>query len=401
VLTEDQLQVAEPAAAVGVGRRVLLVAHALPPHLGGIEVIVEQEAEALSRFGADVTVLTSSWGSTKGPPASATAASWAAWERRTVPALNLLEDRFGVPFPLFGPSLLTAAVRAVQRVDVVHVHDVFYLSSLAAALAARAWHKPLVLSQHVDLIPHSSRLVVAAQKAVFRTYGRLLFSQASRLFVVNDRVADFVAAAGAHAERIEFLPTGVDTAAFRPPHDGEAVRIRRDLGLPEDRVLVLFAGRFVPKKNFGLLAACAHPDYDLVFVGGDRRPTETAANGGRRHFLGSVPREQMGEMYRAVDVFCLPSCGEGFPLTVQEAMASGLPVVTSDDDAYRRYALPPSTIAFVAPRQADLTAALLRLARDRTTMDSMGRNAGAYAREHFSWDKHARRLLEVYREVQG
>jgi D-inositol-3-phosphate glycosyltransferase len=324
----------------------------------------------------------------------------ADWTRTSVPALNLLEERFGVPFPLFSPTLALAAVRAVRGADVVHIHDVFYLSSLAAGLAARALRRPLVLSQHVDMIPHSSRLVEAAQRAVFRTYGRLLFSQSSRVFVVNDRVAAFVAAGGAAPTRIEFLPTGVDVATFRPPVEGEARQIRAELGLPEDRVLVLFAGRFVPKKNFPLLAACAHADYDLVFAGGDRRATEVADNGGRRYFLGNVPRDRMGGLYRAVDIFCLPSRGEGFPLTVQEAMASGLPVITTDDDAYRRYALPPDTIVFVPARQAELTDALLQLTHDASRRGAIGSNARAYAREKFSWDGHAERLLEVYREVQ-
>lgn len=376
----------------GAPLRVLLVAHALPPHLGGVEVVVEEEADALSRLGLDVTVVTSSWGQLGRHPVS--------WTKLTVPALNLLEDRFGVPFPLFGPSLITTILRAVRRSHVVHIHDVSYLSSLVAGVTALLLRRPVVLTQHVDMIPHPSRLVQATQQAVFHTYGHLLFSRSSRVLVLNGRVHDFVARGGAAPGQIEFLPNGVDVEAFRPAIGGEAERLRSGLGLPPDRVLVLFAGRPVPKKGFNLLADCASSEYDLVFVGGERRSMEIRPNGGRLHFLGIVPRAKMPEIYRAADVFCLPSQGEGFPLTVQEAMASGLPVITTDDEAYRRYELPANAICFVRPEQADTSHALRQLARDAVLRAEIGRHAREYSSSHFSWEVHARRLAEVYQEVR-
>jgi glycosyltransferase involved in cell wall biosynthesis len=372
---------------------VLLVSHALPPHLGGIEIVVEEEADALSRLGLDVSVVSSSWGQSRDPQTG--------WNKQIVPALNLLEGRFGVPFPIFGPSLVSTLVPAVRRADVVHIHDVFYLSSFVAGVAAAVLRKPLVLTQHVAMIPHTSRLVEEAQRTVFRTYGRFLFSTSSRVLVLNDRVQDFVAGGGAAPDRIEFLPNGVDLEAFRPAIESETERLRVGLGLPPDRVLVLFAGRPVPKKGFDIFMDCASPEYDLVFVGGERRPMEVTGNGGRLHFLGSVPRSQMPEIYRAVDVFCLPSSGEGFPLTVQEAMASGLPVVTTDDEAYRRYELPPEAICFVPREAVAMSQVLSRLAKSPAARIEMGRRARDYVLAHFSWETHARRLTQVYQEAQS
>jgi len=378
----------------GKGPRVLLVSHALPPHLGGIEIVVEEEADALSALGFDVSVVSSSWGQSDDDHQE-------RWSKKTVPALNLLESRFGVPFPIFGPSLLSAVVPAVRRAEVVHIHDVFYLSSLAAGVAAVLFRKPLVLTQHVDMVPHPSRLVGAAQRAVFRTYGRFLFSMSARVVVLNDRVQEFVTRGGAAPDRIQFLPNGVDVDAFRPAIDLETERLREGLGLPRDRVLVLFAGRPVPKKGFDIFLDCASPDYDLVFVGGDRRPMEVTPNGGRLYSLGSVPRVQMQDIYRAVDVFCLPSEGEGFPLTVQEAMASGLPVVTTADEAYRRYEVPSDAVCFVRREPVEMSQTLHQLAGDRALRVEIGRRAREYVVSHFSWEIHAQRLAQVYREAQS
>ncbi len=377
----------------GAPMRVLLVSHALPPHLGGIEIVVEEEAEALSRLGLEITVVTSSWCQPGEVPTR--------WTKRTVPALNLLEKRFGVPFPLFGPSLLTTMFRAVRRADVVHIHDVFYLSSFAAGVTALFLGKPVVLTQHVDLVPHPSRLVEGVQRTVFLSYGRLLFSRSSRVLVLNDRVRDFVAARGATPEKIEFLPNGVDVEAFRPATGGEGARLRVGLGLPQNRILVLFVGRPVAKKGFDILAECASPDYDLVFVGGESRPVEIGRAGGRIYYLGTVPRVKMQEIYRAVDVFCLPSQGEGFPLTVQEAMASGLPVVTTDDEAYRPYEVPSDAICFVSPNQTELGRELRQLSDDAALRAELGCRAREYACSQFSWDVHATRLERLYQQVRA
>ena len=292
------------------------------------------------------------------------------------------------------------ACSAGSHANVVPIHDVFYLSSLVTGVTAPILGRPVVLTQHVDLIRHPSRVVEAAQRTVFRTYGRFLFSISARILVLNDRVQEFVAEGGAASERIEFLQNGVDVEAYRPALKGEAAQQRIALGLPLDRVLVLFAGRPVPKKGFDLLADCAGPEFDLVFVGGEQRPMEIGRNGGRSYFLGSVPRVRMREIYRAADVFCLPSLGEGFPLTVQEAMASGLPVITTDDEAYRRYQVPPEAICFVRRDQVELEGALNRLAHDAALRVQIGQRAREYVLSHFSWETHAQRLVQIYREVQ-
>ncbi|HYF71638.1 MAG TPA: glycosyltransferase, partial [Nocardioides sp.] len=115
-----------PASA----RRVLHVAHQVLPHVGGLEAVVAAETRGLAARGWRVAVV-----------GSAGTAPGAAPGRRTedgvdvvrVRAWNGLEERFGVPFPLFSPRLLPALAREVRRADVVHVHDVLYVSSWVAA----------------------------------------------------------------------------------------------------------------------------------------------------------------------------------------------------------------------------------------------------------------------------
>ncbi|MFF9979157.1 glycosyltransferase family 4 protein [Streptomyces erythrochromogenes] len=369
--------------------RVLLVSHYYPPHLGGIENVVRNEALHLARHGAEVTVLTS------GDHAGIHHEDGVRVVR--VAASNAVERRSGVPFPLFSPALLPTALRWARRADVVHVHDCLYASSWAAGLAAALTRTPTVVTQHVGMVAHPSALVRAVQRAVYAVAGRPQLRRARRVLTVNAGVAAFVQQLGARAEARHHLANGVDTGLFRPPADpAERAAARARLGLPAGRTLVLFAGRLVPKKGYDLLldAHAGDAAYDLVFAGDG----DTAALAGRSgvHHLGSLSAEDLADAYRACDVFALPSTAEGFPLTVQEAMASGLPVVTTDDPGYAPYGL-DRDVALLVPRTVPaLRAALDGLVADPAGRAATGAAARAFAEASFGWDRHVTALLGHY-----
>jgi len=374
--------------------RVLLVSHYYPPHLGGIENVVRNEAVQLAALGVDVTVLTSGERSGAVDEAGVRVVRVRAW--------NGVERRAGVPFPVLSPRLLPTALRLVRRADVVHVHDCLYPTSWAAGLTAALTRTPHLVTQHVALVEHPSALVRGVQRAVYATAGRSLLRRARAVLTLNAGVAAFVGRYGARPARSHHLANGVDPVLFRPAASaGERRDARRSFGLPDDVPLVLFAGRLVPKKGYDLLlaahAAEPEPGYELVFAGdGDSR-----ALAGRTgvHHLGTLSAERLAELYRACEIFALPSAAEGFPLTVQEAMASGLAVLTSDDPGYAPYRLDPGLVALVPRQVPALRTALASLAGDPELRGRMGDYARHYAETGFSWPQHAEALLRHYAEA--
>ncbi|MFE2689040.1 glycosyltransferase family 4 protein [Streptomyces mirabilis] len=370
--------------------RVLLISHYYPPHVGGIENVVRREAEGLSARGVDVTVVTSADRPSVSVEHGVRVVRVAAW--------NGTERKAGVPFPVFSPALVSVALRWARHADAVHIHDCLYLSSWAGGLAAKLTRTPYVLTQHVAVVDHPSGLVRAVQRAVYGVAGRALLRGSRAVFTLNATVAGFVRRYGAREERAHHLANGVDTEAFRPAASAaERARARERFGLPADRVLVLFVGRLVPKKGYDLLLAAHTPDagYDLVFSGGG--DTEALAGRPGVHHLGALAPEAVAEAYRACDVFALPSTAEGFPLTVQEAMASGLPVVTTDDPGYAPYDLDRGQVSLL-PRETSVLAAELRaLAADPERRARMGAYSRAYAEKAFAWDDHVQTLLAHYR----
>jgi D-inositol-3-phosphate glycosyltransferase len=373
---------------------VTLVCHYFPPHTGGIEQVVYNEAKHLAEAGHTVTVLTSAVGEAPG-----TRLHEDGFTVHRCPAWNGLEEPFGIPFPVFGPSLLWSSLRLVRSSDVVHVHDSFYMTTWIATLWSLLLRRPLIVTQHVEFVAHPSRTVRTIQLLIYRTTGRAVFAVARRICVVNSRVADVLKRLGVDAEKIITLPNGVDIELFSPGSDGEKSRLRLDLGLPTDRCVALFVGRFVHKKGFDRLMGATSRHYVLALAGGEQPAGFAPTN--EMVFLGNLTPDHLSRAYQASDMFVLPSEAEGFPLTVQEAMSSGLPVITTDDPGYDIYRLDRSLVRLITPSSDGVRSALEELAGDRELRGRMSEYSIRYAQEHFRWNAHVDRLTAVYTEAAG
>ena len=247
-----------------------------------------------------------------------------------VPALNVLENRLGVPYPIFSPKLHTVLARELKRADVVHAHGLLYQSSFWALRYAKLRHRgpsgPVrVLTEHVGHVPYESGVLDRMESMAIGTIGRLSVKAAESVVVLNRQVGSEVEALGPNGPVLQ-IPNGIDTSLFRPAQNGEREALRREFGW-DDLPRVLFVGRLVAKKGLDTAlaaAAAALGKFELVVAGPG--PLQPESSPGVR-VLGPLESERVAQLYRAADALLLPSRGEGFPVTVQEAMASGLPVV--------------------------------------------------------------------------
>jgi D-inositol-3-phosphate glycosyltransferase len=369
----------------------LLVAHHYPPHIGGLGLVVQKQAESMAENGYQVVVLTSGYRQRRGSEAA-----HPGIHVISIPCSHIFEKLINIPFPLFSPGLLWETWRQVRRADVVHIHDVFYMSSWVAGWVAAMLRKPILLTQHVGMVDHPSRLVMFIQRMAHATVGRWLFSRARRIVVYNQNVRAFLRSMDVPEDRILFMANGIDTSEFRPASPEERAAIRKRFGLPQDRFLVLFVGRLVEKKGYHILLAARDPAYDLVFVGPGAIPKDGCTQG--VHWIGPLDQDQTAELYRACDLFAFPAIGEIFTLVMQEAMACGVPVLTTDDPAYAGSMV--SGAVDLCQRDADsFKAGIKRLLGDRDRLLSLGVQSRQIAVRYFDWRTNSSRLLDAYSDV--
>jgi glycosyltransferase involved in cell wall biosynthesis len=174
---------------------------------------------------------------------------------------------------------------------------------------------------------------------------------------------------------------GRDPGIFHPDPVAR-VRLRAEFDVSEDRVAIVAVSRLVRHKGYPELAAAMRevPDADLWVVGerllSDRGEDmlallRNAGLGSRLHLLGY--RTDVAAILAAADIFVLPSHFEGLPMSVIEAMLTGLPVVATDIRGPREQVLPEVTGLLVPPATvAPLAEALRGLAGDPTARAAMG-----------------------------
>jgi glycosyltransferase involved in cell wall biosynthesis len=371
--------------------RALLVAHHYPPHIGGLGIVVQKQAQSMAENGYQVVVLTTKYEQSPQEDGAGTGI-----EVIRLPCSWALQNLFSIPFPLFSPRLVSQTWRQVKRADVVHIHDVFYINCwMAGALAVLA-RRPLLLTQHVAMVEHSNRLVMFIQRLVYGTMGRWIFSKARRIVVYNQNVHAFLLSEGVPETRILFMANGIDTMKFCPATQDERMAIRRSFGLPLDRRLALFVGRLVEKKGYQILLEARDPAYDLVFVGPGAIPRDGRTQG--VHWVGPLDQAQTCALYRACDLFASPAVGEIFTLVMQEAMACGLPVVTTDDPAYVGSITSGSLV--LCRRDADAFRTEIKsLLADTDRLLALGVRSRELAIRYFDWRANISRLMDAYSDV--
>jgi len=197
---------------------------------------------------------------------------------------------------------------------------------------------------------------------------------------------------------------GRDPARFRPDPAARR-RVRGALGVPDDQVVVLAVSRLVWHKGYPELAAAMRmvPDVALWVAGerltSDRGPDMTAllrdaGLGARLQLLGH--REDVADLMAAADTFVLPSRFEGLPMSVIEAMLTGLPVIAANVRGPAEQVVPEATGLLVPPGDAPaLAAALQRLAADPALRASMGAAGRLRAVERYDEAKVLARTLDL------
>jgi glycosyltransferase involved in cell wall biosynthesis len=375
--------------------RILVVTHYFPEHGGGVEIAALHIVQGLISRGFDIE-----WIASREPHIPSSRAPGA----HSVRALNLSERLFGVPYPVWGPDALRAIDRALQRCDVVHLHDSLYIGNLLAYVRAKRCGKPIVVTQHVGLVPYRNPLLRGAMDFGNRVLSaRVLSGSTTIVFYSKTTEGYFSRMLPGHVRQL-WIPNGLDESLYRALHDEQRHLLRAELGWPADEPVLLFVGRYVEKKGLGILEQLVSrfPTARWMFVGwGPRDPSawqsSNVVNFGRR------PHHEIARFYQAADLLVLPSVGEGLPLVVQESLACGTPVVVSTEVSQAHPGL--QDVAWSAEPSVEGFATLLDdLLQHPEHIRARRVECTEFARREWNWDACADRyaaLMVSLRATEG
>ncbi len=383
---------------------------------GGMNVFVAQTALRLARRGVEVEIFTRAT-SSDDLPVLQMAPGVLVRHIVAGPFEGLDKDELPGQLCSFAAGVMRAeARREPGYYDLLHSH--YWLSGQVGYLARDRWGVPLVHSAHtLAKVKNAAMAESDAPEPRGRMIGEeQVVAEADRLIANTDTEADqLVSLYRAAPEKIDVVPPGVDTDVFRP---GSKAAARLHLDVPQDELVLAFAGRLQPLKGPDVLlravavlrARFPGHRFRVLVVGGvsgtgriaphrlAQLTTELGLDGVVQ-FLEAIPPAALCRVFQAADVVAVPSYNESFGLVALEAQAAGTPVVAAAVGGLR-VAVDDGVSGLLVQghdpaRWADQLAAVLL---DPGRRAALAAAAPAHA-GRFSWDRTVDGLMESYQRA--
>lgn len=271
-----------------------------------------------------------------------------------------------------------------QKPDVIYCH--FWAQSLVGYKYALKWNKPLFVVSGESNIASLVDVKNVPQELIDSVQGVICVSSKSRDESVRLKLTT--------SDKCLIAPNAIDKNKF---YKIDKVDCRKKLGLPLDKFIVCFVGWFIERKGPLRVAQAIERIGDKnigsIFIGeGEQSP-----NGEHILFKGSVLHDQLKYYLNASDVFVLPTLNEGCCNAVIEAMACGLPVISSDMD-FNKDILSSSNSILINPTNInEISEAIKRLAYDKGMITALADGALKTV-EDLTIDKRAKKIIQFIQE---
>jgi phosphatidylinositol alpha 1,6-mannosyltransferase len=366
--------------------RVAIITESFLPDVNGVAHCVAHVAEHLVSRGHEPIVIAPAPAS--GHPATAGRLPYPLIRVPSVPIPGRGGMRLGVP------GRRVAAALREHGTELVHLASPFVLGG-PAGTAARALGLPTVAMYQLDVPAYARVHRLGWGEAAAWRWLRRIHNCADRTLAPSTAAATALLGHGIH--RVWLWRRGIDAARFDPVHRSES--LRRALA-PDGQILVGYVGRLAAEKRVHLLARVARlSGVRLVIVGTGPYSAALRRALPQAVFLGERRGAQLARIYASLDVFVHPGPYETFGQPVQEAQASGVPVVAVAAGGPLDIVTPSRTGFLVPPEDAGaLSSAVAALAGDARLRAEFGRAARAQVTDR-TWDTAVEDLVNHYLAV--
>jgi glycosyltransferase involved in cell wall biosynthesis len=354
------------------------------PVLGGMENHIKVLAESQVRRGHAVTVLVTH-------PTKITHVEMMNGVR--VIKAGRLATIASTPISVSLPFLLSK-----ERPDIAHLHSPYPIGELSQLYLGKA--KKVVLTYHSDVV---------RQKGLLRFYKPFLkkvLSLADRIIVTSESYMNSSPHLREFMHKCTAIPLGIDLTPFLQSSSRGIGAIKEKYGSP----IILFVGKLRYYKGLQfLLEAMSGIPAKLIVIGNGPMAKEWRNLASKLNinekvfFLGEIGGEQLAHFYGASDIFVLPACerSEAFGLVQVEAMASGLPVISTELGTGTSFVNKNGETGLVVrPKDPDsLRVSILSLLDNPTLCLEMGRRGRERAMREFSLETMTEKVMNLYMTI--
>jgi glycosyltransferase involved in cell wall biosynthesis len=282
--------------------------------------------------------------------------------------------------------------KVIKGSDIVHVAETYYGYTHQAIMAKRRGFVRRIVSTVWEIIPFNNE-GIGGRKA----YKKLAYENIDRFIAVTQKAKDCLIKEGVRPEKISVVNMGIDIKKFKP---NPAKKENRDIN-------ILCVARLVPEKGIeDLLQAFLaikekNPKVKLTFVGSG--PLKKELIGYKNIFVKSLPYQQIQKEYQRADIFCLPSretktWAEQYGMCLIEALACGLPIVTTDSGAIPEVVGDAALISRYSDVK-DLKTNLEKLIYNEDLRQSLSKIARQRAVEKYDCLKIGKQIEKIYEEI--
>jgi glycosyltransferase involved in cell wall biosynthesis len=318
-------------------------------------------------------------------------------------------------------SSLPALVRLRDQYDLIFVSG-YRIIGLTAVLIGKLFRKPVVLKADSqgemsgEFFESGLRKFGISRLSIpfrlFLGFRNVILKKADAFSAISQEIASEWILNKVPPNKIHLIPNGVDTALFAPANSEQKSPLRKKLNLPEAATIAIYTGRLVSYKGLPLLLKvwneirCQYENTVLLLAGtggldihnceAQLHDYVTSASLEKNvWFLGSI--QNIPEYLQAADLFVFPTENDAFPSSLIEAMACGLPIVTTPVGAIKTIVVHQATGLLVQPgNRQQLYEALVTIISDKTLASRLGQAGHQIVEERYSAGNMVRKYLSLF-----
>lgn len=361
------------------------------PILGGIENHIRLLAEASAKRGHEVTALVTSLDRVT--------------RSETLNAVKLVKTArwLNISSAPLSPAMFGRARTLGREADIVHLHFPYPLGEMAHLFSNTS--AKTVITYHSDIVRQKFLLIL------YRPFLWRILRRADRIIATSPRYIDTSPFISRFREKCSVVPLGIDVNRFAHVDGVKVQALRTKLQKNPDSLLLLGLGRLRYYKGFDTMIRALQSLHSMQFVLVGSGPMEnewrqlaqSLGVSDRVTFAGEVSDADLASYYQAADLFVLPANAraEAFGAVLAEAMAAGLPCVTTEVGSGTSWVVQDGVTGTVVPPRDPraLAEAIERILGDGDTRSKMSHAAAQRARHKFDEQMMIERVLDIYRSL--